>query len=80
MDLRVENPKTTEGFAAEAQSLKHPLPWDFSKEDAGTIVDANGDPVLVVDYDRERHDHDVLRIVGLVLVAVNTCGGFKCQP
>ncbi|KKX24336.1 hypothetical protein [Rhizobium sp. LC145] len=58
------------------------LPLQIADEDLATLIDADGKPVLVVDVDRERTDEDAAWIVGMIQVAVNTCGGFKAirQP
>ncbi len=80
-ELRITNPRITSDFAAALERLGHPLPWSFSQDpdDVGVITDANGKAVLTVDQWRGRSDEDVLRIVGNILVAMNTCGGFKMQ-
>lgn len=55
------------------------LPLLPTDDDVGTLMDADRNPVLVVDVNRERSDEDVAWIVGMIQVAVNTCGGFKAQ-
>lgn len=76
-DLRVSNPQTTEAFCATLEQRGVKLPLDITAEDIGTLVDADGRAVLVVDVNNERSDEDVAWIVGMIQVAVNTCGGFR---
>lgn len=78
-ELRVTNPKTTAQFCKTFSEHGVTLPFDTTDEDLGTLVDAHGRPVLVVDVNRERTDEDVVWITGMVQVAVNTCGGFKAR-
>ncbi len=77
--LRVTNPDTIAQFVAALADHGVKLPLLETDEDVGTLVDADGKPVLVVDVDRERSDEDVAWIVGMIQGAVNTCGGFKAQ-
>lgn len=77
--LRVTKPDTIAQFVAALADHGVKLPLLETDEDVGTLVDADGKPVLVVDVDRDRSDEDVAWIVGMIQVAVNTCGGFKAQ-
>ena len=77
--LRVTKLDTIDQFVAALADHGVKLPLLGTDEDVGTLVDADGKPVLVVDVDRDRSDEDVAWIVGMIQVAVNTCGGFKAQ-
>ncbi|WP_186458302.1 hypothetical protein, partial [Neorhizobium alkalisoli] len=77
--LHVTNPATIAQFVGTLADHGVKLPLLPTDDDVGTLVDADGKPVLVVDVDRERSDEDVAWIVSMIQVAVNTCGGFKAQ-
>lgn len=81
-DLRFERPETTEQFAALMAAAGARLPFTSDPSELGVIRDADGNDVLTVDVNNERSDEEVAQIVAWVLVAVNTCGGFKAvgQP
>lgn len=74
--LQVTNPSTIAQFVGALADHGVKLPLLPTEDDIGTLVDADGKPVLVVDVDRQRSDEDVAWIVGMIQVAVNTCGGF----
>ncbi len=76
MKLRVENPNLSSEYVKMLEKLGHPLPWNHNNE-AGVIIDANGEAVLIVDVHQERSDQDVHDVIMAILLAVNTCGGFK---
>jgi len=77
--LQVTNPATIAQFVSALGDHGVKLPLLPTEDDVGTLTDADGNPVLVVDVNRERSDEDVAWIVGMIQVAVNTCGGFKAQ-
>jgi len=77
--LRVTNPATISDFVSTLSNHGVKLPLLEDDGDIGTLVDADGKPVLVVDVNRERSDENVAWIRGMIQVAVNTCGGFKAQ-
>jgi len=77
--LQVTNPATIAQFVSALGDHGVKLPLLPMEDDVGTLMDANRSPVLVVDVNRERSDEDVAWIVGMIQVAVNTCGGFKAQ-
>lgn len=52
-----------------------PLPWREHKFRRGIIVDAKGEAVCYVD----GSDPDWRNITSMIVVAVNTCGGFKAE-
>jgi hypothetical protein len=76
-ELKVTNPATIARFVQSLAEHGVKLPLVQCPDDAGTLLDADENPVLVVDVDRQRSDEDVAWIVGMIQVAVNTCGGFK---
>lgn len=76
-DLRFDNPKTTEQYAAVLAELGHPAPWSFDPAEAGSVVDANGREVLVIDHNNERPDIEAVQIAAWIVCAVNTCAGFQ---
>ncbi len=73
-DLRVENPRTTEQFVEALKREGVVLPLQPGED--GTILDATGRDILVVDVNRERPDDQVANIVLWLVLAANTCGGF----
>jgi hypothetical protein len=76
-DLRIEDPKTTERFVERLRQLSVKLPLRPSEEDTGVILDADGIDVLTVDSNGERSDEEAQIIALMIVLAVNTCGGFK---
>tara|TARA_R110000765_G_scaffold291897_1_gene387536 strand:+ start:231 stop:485 length:255 start_codon:yes stop_codon:yes gene_type:complete len=70
-------PSAKQAFAQDLQKLSVRLPLRPMEDHCGTVVDADGVPVFVVDHNRERPDMDVERIALWIILAVNTCGGFK---
>nr|WP_298095862.1 hypothetical protein [uncultured Shinella sp.] len=71
------HPKNIEMFRQAVSQHGVKLPLSKSDEDVGTLLDADGVPVLVVDVNRERTDADVAWIVAMVALAVNVCAGFR---
>jgi hypothetical protein len=59
-----------QAFAPDA-----PLPWTEHPYRRGRIVDANGDEVCVLD----GSDPNWRGIAAMIVVAVNTCGGFRAE-
>lgn len=76
-DLRIENPKTTEGFVEMLAVLNVKLPVSVSGEDVGVVLDADGNDVLTVDVNAARSDEQANGIAVMIMLAINTCGGFK---
>lgn len=72
-DLRVENPKTTEEYVSFLAGLGVKLPLDFGEDQ---VVDATGQVVLTVSPFGFRDRQQIEAIAGMIVVAVNTCGGF----
>lgn len=57
------------------QEAEAPLPWNLS-DDGESLIDASGHEVILP----AGHDGDWgVRVLSLVLVCVNTCGGFKAE-
>lgn len=72
--LRFENPAITEEFDAALRALGAPLPWDWHD---GALVDASGR--LIAEFYASRDAAANLRIVSMVVIAMNTCGGYRAQ-
>lgn len=75
--LRVESKDLHAEFASMAPNS--PLPWTMKPVPAANmifIVDANDRAVLQV---RHTLYADACGIAGMILTAVNTCGGFKAE-
>lgn len=72
--LKFGNAAITEEFAASMNALGAPLPWDWTD---GGLLDANGR--LIAEFYASKDPDKNLRIVSNVVVAMNTCGGFKAQ-
>lgn len=72
--LKFGNAALTEEFAASMKALGAPLPWDWMD---GGLIDADGR--LIAELYASRDPDKNLRIVSNVVIAMNTCGGFKAQ-
>lgn len=55
------------------------LPLRHSVEDIGSVLDADGNEVLVVDPNNETPDEQATSIALLIIAAVNTCGGLPAE-
>jgi hypothetical protein len=66
-------------FAAGIEALNHPLPWSISNEEVGTIYDAKGRVVGVVDVGRNLSDTDAFLLAFGIVQAVNTCAAFTVR-
>jgi len=78
-DLRLENPATTEAYRQAMADLSVTLPLDLHEYDLGVIVDAEGRDIITVDVNNERPDREVDLICHRIILAVNTCGGFRAE-
>ena len=58
-----------------ANDLDAPLPWNITQE-GDALIDANNYQILTVNSGDADWDADFL---SLVLVVMNTCGGFKAN-
>lgn len=66
-------------YAAGIEALNHPLPWSISNDEVGTIYDAKGKVVGVVDVGRNLPDNDAFLLAFGIVQAVNTCAGFTVR-
>lgn len=66
-NLRFERPETTEAFAAMVKDVA-PLPWTIN---GSYVTDANDNAILGAISTRPE------TVLNAVIVAVNTCGGFR---
>lgn len=79
-DLVITAPATPEAFAAEL-TARAPLPWTFgTNECAGTLFDANNDPIGAIDIWAEQSDADAITVAALIVLAVNLAGGHPAIP
>ena len=76
-DLRVSDPTISSQFVALLQEQNVRLPLRMADEDVGVVLDADGRDVFTVDVNRERGDLEANLIAEWIVLAVNTCGGFK---
>lgn len=72
MRLEVKDVRLSSEFAKMAKACKAPLPWDV--DDRGRVHDARGLILFDLDIAGERDRRDAAH---LIVLAVNTCGGFK---
>jgi hypothetical protein len=73
MSLLLNRPQVRAQLAATLRELDHPVPWTASEGRPGTLLDANGLEVGVVDKDSLRTDEEAHRLAGLIAIAVNAC-------
>jgi len=78
-DLRAENPATTEQFAKLMADQGVRLPLGLDPDNIGVVVDANGNGIITVDVNGELPDDQADKIAACVMLAVNTCGGFRAE-
>ncbi|MGH6865458.1 MAG: hypothetical protein ACREDO_04630 [Methyloceanibacter sp.] len=78
-DLRIENPATTAAFVERFAAFDVKLPLALHDEEVGSVIDADKREVFVVDVNRERTDGDAEMIATWIVLAVNTCGGFRAE-
>lgn len=77
MNLDITAGQTTEQFVAELAKLDVKLPLALHDEEVGSVIDADKREIFVVDVHSERPKHQVEQIASWIVMAVNTCGGFK---
>jgi hypothetical protein len=77
-DLRTENPATTEAYVKALAGCDVKLPVDVGAE-LGVIYDADGRDVITIDVNNDRPDEQVEIISRWIVLAVNTCGGFRAE-
>ena len=51
------------------------LPLRHDRRNCGTILDAEGNGIIVVDVNRERPDDQVMAIAELIVIAINARAG-----
>jgi hypothetical protein len=78
-DLNFSNPSTTEGFRESLALLDVKLPLRLCDEYPGSVLDDAGLEILVVDQNSELDDELVSARALMIVLAVNTCGGFKAE-
>jgi hypothetical protein len=78
-DLVLKNPATTDQFRKLLAATNVKLPVQLSETDVGVILDTEGRDVLTVDSENQRDDAETEEIASLIVVAINTCGGFKTE-
>jgi hypothetical protein len=78
-ELRIDNPSTTAQFVSLLAALDVKLPLGLHDEDLGVVIDADGCDVFTVDVNSERDDRQVQQIAMWIVLAVNTCGGFRVE-
>lgn len=76
MDLRLENPKTADAFVAALAAIDVVLPVEVDP-DNGAIVDAEGVFVCAVDEQEMSTAEDAAALASLIVMAINTCGGYR---
>lgn len=72
--LKFSTPAITEEFDASLRKLGAPLPWDWQD---GGVFDANGR--LIGEFQASKDPDENLRVVSMVIIAMNTCGGYKAK-
>lgn len=72
MRLKVSDVRLSDQFAKMAKACKAPLPWNV--DDLGHVHDARG--LVIMDL-YLGGAQDALDCAHLIVLAVNTCGGFK---
>jgi hypothetical protein len=73
--LAVESVRLTDEFAALCGAHDSPVPWSTQPHSPGAVFDALGFCILTVDTDMNQDGQRAL--ADIVVLAVNTCGGFK---
>jgi hypothetical protein len=66
----------TEQFVADLASFGVTLPLTISEDDDASLIDAEGRDVVGV-LDGDFTDAEARRIAAWIMLAVNTCGGFR---
>ena len=78
-ELHIESPALAQDFTRMLAEQDIVLPLRPSETEVGSVVDAQGREVFVVDVNGERPDDQVALIAALLIVAINTCGGFQLE-
>jgi len=77
LKLEIVNADTTEAFVAALSGLGVKLPLALHDEEVGSVIDADKHEVFVVDVHSELPNEVAEHIASWIVLAVNTCGGFK---
>lgn len=73
------DPTTSAGIAAALVDLDVELPLRVCDAHLGSVVDANGGEIFVVDVNNEWPDEQTRAVARMLVLAVNTAGGFKAE-
>ena len=76
-ELQVQDLRVSVQFNEALRQLGVAVPLRLHANEAGEIVDATGTKLLQVDPDGFLSDDHVHAIARLIVLAVNTCGGFR---
>lgn len=76
-DLRIDNVRLTGDFADRLGALGVPAPWEVDAEEPGNIHARDGQYVCTLDTDRNCPDSVVRERAMAIVIAVNTCAGFR---
>lgn len=66
-------------FRRDLNVQQSPAPWSLCDEQPGIILDANGADVVMVAPSSPRSDAEVSAVALAIVIAVNTCAGFKAE-
>ncbi len=77
MKLQFTNAETTEQFVAELAKLHVKLPLSLHETETGSVIDATCREIFMVDPNCEWPEAEVEQVALWIILAVNTCGGFK---
>jgi predicted TIM-barrel fold metal-dependent hydrolase len=73
---RFEMSPATDAFVAALRRSGVELPLQLHDEEVGSVVDAAGREVFVVDHNGEMPDERAGAIAAWLICAANTCGGY----
>lgn len=71
----IVHPTGSETFAGALSGLNAPAPWVVCEDACGSVLDANGQIVCSADY--RVTDKESALMAMWIVIAVNTCAGFK---
>ncbi|CDZ43065.1 Hypothetical protein NGAL_HAMBI1146_58380 [Neorhizobium galegae bv. officinalis] len=74
--MKLELIEKLDALRASLSAFDVRLPLSASIEDIGSVLDADGNDVFVVDHNNERADADVKSIAELIVNVVNASAGF----
>ena len=76
-DFRSIRPQATEDYAQLMHRHSVVLPLALCDQHTGSVIDAEGVEIFVVDPNSELDDDHALEIAFAIIFAVNVCGGFE---